>query len=185
MSRGPRAVPSGAMLTHFTRAARTSSALDKLVAILREGVIRGSSRMIRGKRQVVCLFDAPLVELNRLLDRRNRRRYEPFGIALDKRYAFRMGARPVVYMPWIEAERMLAAGELWRVVTIDMQSAPPVDWGFEREWRLAGDLVIEPRHAVALVDTWRDAEEVFDRFDGHPPCSGVIPLSDLFGSRSR
>jgi hypothetical protein len=180
-----RAVPSGAMLTHFTRAAKTTSALDNLVAILRGGVIRGSSRMVRGKRPVVCLFDAPLAELGRLLARDNRRRYQPFGIALEKRYAFRMGARPVLYMPWSEAQGMLPGSELWRVVTIDMHRTPPVDWSFEREWRVAGDLPLDPRRAVALVETWRDADEVFDRFGGRPPCGGVIPLSDLFGSRSK
>ncbi len=178
-------IPSGAMLTHFTRTGKTATGLDNLVTILRQGVIRGSSRMIRGRRSVVCMFDAPVSELNLLLERRNRRRYEPFGIAIDKRYAFKMGARPVVYMPWHEAERILATAELWRVVTIDMERAPAVDWSFEREWRVAGDLAIEPRRTVALVETWRDADELFYRFDGAPPCAGVIPLSDLFGSRSR
>jgi hypothetical protein len=61
-----------------------------------------------------------------------------------------------------------------------MERNPPIDWSFEREWRLAGDLPIEPRQVVALVDKWRDVDEVFARFDGHPPCAGVIPLSELF-----
>ena len=93
-------MPPGAMLTHFTRAAKTKSALDNLVAILRDGVIRGSARMMRGRRAAVCLFELPIGELRIVLDRRNRRRYEPFGIAIEKRYAFRMGARPVIYLPW-------------------------------------------------------------------------------------
>ena len=46
---------------------------------------------------------------------------------------------------------------------------------------LSGDLPIEPREVVALVDSWRDVDEVFFRFDGHPPCAGVIPVSGLFG----
>jgi len=185
MTRASRALPSAAMLTHFTRAAAVSSALDNLVAILREGLIHGSGRMIRGKQRVVCLFDAPLAELHKLLDDHNRRRYQPFGIAVDKRYAFRMGARPAVYMPWREAEQMLPADELWRVVTIDLNRTPPIDWSFEREWRFAGDLPLESDRTVALVETWRDADEVFDRFSGRPPCGGVLPLSELFGSRSR
>jgi hypothetical protein len=111
-------MPSAAMLTHFTRAGKTSSALDNLVAILRDGVIRGSARMVREGRAVVCLFDAPVRDLHALLDRRNRRRYEPFGIAIEKRYAFRAGARPVIYMPWLEAENLLAPGERWRVVAL-------------------------------------------------------------------
>src|SRR6202521_6099576 len=169
------------MLTHFTRAAGTNSAIDNLDAILREGVIRGATRLIRGQRPVVCLFDATIGELGRLLVRSNRRRYEPFGVALDKRYAFAMGARPVLYMPWREARLILAEDEWWRVAAIDLERNPPIDWSFEREWRVAGDLPLPARAAVALVETWRDADELYDRFDGDPPCAGVIPIKDLPG----
>jgi hypothetical protein len=174
-------LPATPMLTHFTRASRAGNALDNLITILRERAVHAATRMVRGKRPVVCLFDAPLSELQRLLDRRNRRRYEPFGIAVNKRYAFKMGARPVIYLPWPEARKVIIADELWRVVTIDMERTPPIDWSFEREWRLGGDLPLEPRQVVALVDSWRDVDEVFLRFGGHPPCAGVIPLSELFG----
>jgi len=170
------------LLTHFTRASRTGDALDNLTAILRDGIIRGSSRMIAGKQPTVCMFDAPIAELSRLLTRPNRHRYEPFGVALEKRYAFAMGARPVVYIPLAEARRILAEGELWRVVAIDLRHDPPVDWTFEREWRVPGELRLPARGAVALVEGWRDVEEIYDRFDGAPPCAGVIPLGNLFGS---
>jgi len=183
MKRGESALPSGAMLTHFTRASRQGGALDNLIAILGEGIVRGSSRMVRNKRSVVCLFDAPLSELAKALDRRNRRRYQPFGIALDKRYAFRMGARPVIYLPWNEARRIIPERELWRVVHLDIERVPAIDWSFEREWRIAGDLTLDARHAVALVESWRDADAVFEHFGGRPPCAGVIPLQDVFGSR--
>jgi len=175
-------MPSGAMLTHFTRAGKTSSALDNLVTILREGVIRGSTRMVREGRAVVCLFDVPIRDLRVLLDRRNRRRYEPFGIAIEKRYAFRAGARPVIYMPWREAENLLAPGERWRVVALELERDAPIDWSYEREWRLAGDLALPVGRAVALVENWRDADEIYDRFQGQPPCAGVIPLQELFGT---
>src|SRR5581483_8490438 len=97
---------STAVLSHFTRAAGTASALDNLVSILKEGVVRGG-------RPVVCLFDVPLPELRAVLVRENRRRYEPFGVAVDRRYAFRMGARPVVYLPWREARTVVAPAEQW------------------------------------------------------------------------
>jgi hypothetical protein len=175
-------VPAAAMLTHFTRAAKTSSALDNLVAILCDGAIRGSTRMVREGRAVVCLFDVPVRDLRVLLDPRNRRRYEPFGIAIDKRYAFRAGARPVIYMPWREAENLLAPGERWRVVTLELERKTPIDWSYEREWRMAGDLALPAGRAVALVESWRDADEIYDRFQGRPPCAGVIPLRELFGT---
>lgn len=177
-NRGYRALPSGETLIHFTRASTERSALDSLVAILREGVIRGGSRMVRGGGPVVCLFDAPVAELAAMVSHRTRRRYEPFGIAVDKRYAFRMGARPVIYLPWREARELLPADQLWRVVSLDMVRTPPIDWSFEREWRIRGDLALEPERVVALVEGWRDAEEVFARFDGHPPCAGVLPLKE-------
>ncbi|MGH7987297.1 MAG: hypothetical protein ACREQX_13545, partial [Candidatus Binataceae bacterium] len=176
------APPAAAMLTHFTRASGDGGgALDNLVAILRAGVIRGAVRMVRGKQATVCLCDAPLGELNELLRRSNRRRYEPFGIALDKRYAFAAGARPVIYLPWAEAEQLLDDTQMWRVVPLELSNDSLVDWTFEREWRHLGDLTFPAHRSVALVETWRDADEIYDRFDGSPPCLGVLPLRDLFG----
>jgi len=174
--------PAAAVLTHFTRTSRSGDALDNLVTILRNGSIAGSTRMVPGKQRAVCLFDVPIAELSRLLTRANRRRYQPFGVALDRRYAFAMGARPVFYLPLSEARAILAAEELWRVVAIDLRRTPPVDWTFEREWRVPGALPLPARGAVALVESWRDADELYDRFDGAPPCAGVIPLKNLFGS---
>ncbi|HZY59857.1 MAG TPA: hypothetical protein VFE56_08845 [Candidatus Binataceae bacterium] len=182
MSTGRAAIMplSGGMLTHFTRASHPDAALDNLVAILAAGTIRAATRMIRTKRPVVCFFDAPFEHLGRVLDPRNRRRYEPFGIAVSKRYAFRMGARPVIYLPWREAVALLPESELWRVVSIDINRQPAVDWTFEREWRLLGDLCFAARDTVVLVEDWRDADEIYERFDGHPPCAGVLPLKSLF-----
>lgn len=182
MARAAFQPTSAAMLTHFTRRSSAGDAMDNLVAILRTGIIQGSSRMVRTQRAVVCLFDAAWPELNRLLTPDNRRRYEAFGVALDKRYAFMMGARPVIYMPWSEAREIVEEDELWRVVAIDLEQTPPVDWTFEREWRIAEQLRLPEQGTVALVETWRDVEELYDRFDGAPPCAGIIPLRELFGS---
>lgn len=172
------------LLAHFTRASRVSDALDNLATILRDGLIRGSSRMVLGGDPTVCLFDAPLHELHDLLVRTNRRRYQPFGVAMDRRYAFGMGARPVIYLPLPEARAMIAESELWRVVRLDLRPPSPVDWTFEREWRARGDLPLPPQGAVALVETWHDVAEIYDRFDGAPPCTGVLPLENLVGSAS-
>jgi hypothetical protein len=178
--RGAIRPAAAGMLTHFTRASHPGAAIDNLAGILSAGVIRASTRMIRTKRPVVCFFDAPFEHLARVLDRRSRRRYEPFGIAVSKRYAFQMGARPVIYLPWQEAEALLPHAELWRVVGLEIDRQPAVDWTFEREWRLAGDLALSAGDTVVLVEDWRDADEIYERFDGHPPCAGVLPLKSLF-----
>jgi hypothetical protein len=181
MKRDALRMPSAPMLAHFTRASGRSSAIDNLVAILEARAVRGATRMVRSGRPAVCLFDAPLAELSTLLGERNRRRYQPFGIAVDKRYAFLRGARPVIYLPLAQAAAILEPEEMWRVVSIDLARTPPVDWTFEREWRLLGDLPLEPKFSVALVESWGDAEEIYDRFGGKPPCAGVIPLREIFG----
>jgi hypothetical protein len=182
MARSLHPLPAAPMLTHFTRPSAAGDAMDNLAAILQSGLIQGSARMVRTQRAVVCLFDAPWVELHRLLGPGNRRRYQPFGIAMDKRYAFAMGARPVIYMPWLEACRMIDQHELWRVVAIDLEQTPPVDWTFEREWRVADQLKLPSEGTVALVESWRDVDELYERFGGAPPCAGIIPLDALFGS---
>jgi len=174
--------PDAAMLTHFTRASHPAAAIDNLAAILSAGCIRASTRMIRTKRPVICFFDAPFEHLAHVLSPSARRRYEPFGIAVSKRYAFKMGARPVVYLPWKEASAILPQAELWRVVSIDLSRRPAIDWTFEREWRMAGDLPLGAGDTVVLVEDWRDADEIYHRFDGHPPCAGVLPLKSLFPS---
>jgi hypothetical protein len=179
--RSLQAAPA-AVLTHFTRAVRTSSAMDNLVSILDGHVIRGGHRMVRGGQPAVCMFDIPLTALRTVLVPENRRRYESFGIAVDRRYAFKMGARPVIYLPWREARSAIAPEDHWRVVSIEMDRTPPVDWTHEREWRIAGALPLQPQLCVALVESWRDADEIYDRFDGHPPCAGVIPLREIFGT---
>ena len=47
----------------------------------------------------------------------------------------------------------------------------------------ASDLTkLEPELAAALVESWKDVDEIFDRFNGRPPCAGVIPLAEMFGS---
>jgi hypothetical protein len=43
-------------------------------------------------------------------------------------------------------------------------------------------VALPPHGAVALVESWRDVDDLYERFDGDPPCAGVIPLKDLFGA---
>jgi hypothetical protein len=183
MKRESPKLPSAPTLAHFTRASGKTSALDNLFWILEDSMVRGSARMLLGGQRGVCLFDAPLHELGHLLTPQNRRRYEPFGVAIDKRYAFSMGARPVIYMPNAEAASILDEDEMWRVASIDMTRNPPIDWTFEREWRVLGDLPLRPQLSVALVASWRDVDEIYERFNGKPPCAGVIPLGELFENR--
>ena len=44
------------------------------------------------------------------------------------------------------------------------------------------DLPFDPPIAAALVETWKDVDEIFERFNGRPPCAGVIPIAEMFSS---
>jgi hypothetical protein len=46
-----------------------------------------------------------------------------------------------------------------------------------------GDLPIKPELAVALVASWRDVDDIYERFNGKPPCAGVIPLGEVLAGR--
>lgn len=169
----------GQWLMHFTRASTVASALDNLEAILQEGRIRASGRMIAGRRPVVCLFDLSLEQVGQLLEPRVRRRYQPFGIALDRRHAFAAGARPAIYLPRREAAQLLPAEQQWRVIGLELSGAKSVDWTFEHEWRMPSDLCFTPTQALALVESWPDVDVIYQRFAGRPPCAGVLPLNAL------
>jgi hypothetical protein len=166
-------------LMHFTRASTLASALDNLETILQEGRIRASGRMIADRRPVVCLFDLSLEQVNQLLEPRARRRYQPFGIALERRHAFALGARPAIYLPRREASQLLGPEQQWRVVSLELSGAKSVDWTFEHEWRMPGDLCFTPSQALALVESWPDVDVIYQRFAGRPPCAGVLPLNAL------
>jgi len=61
--RAPAQLTTIPLLTHFARPSPRADALDDLRAILRDGVIGGSSRIVAGQEHIVGLFDALCAEL--------------------------------------------------------------------------------------------------------------------------
>ena len=87
---------------------------------------------------MVRFLDAKFKELNQLMIRGNRKGRAPFGVALDKRYAGRMGACAVIYLPLKKAEPLLPEPEHGGVVAVAMRQAPPIDWSCGRERPIKG-----------------------------------------------
>ena len=130
-------------LIHLTsrRAANGLSAEKALHSILIEGKIKGSgnSGFVKGENTASCFTDMPLSSLNSFIeDHSGEHKYEKFGIAMPKQSAFRIGARPVIYLPNLEA-KWIPDDEKWRHVQFDHGS---VDFTHEREWRCKGDFDI-------------------------------------------
>ncbi|SFN31154.1 hypothetical protein SAMN05216289_11365 [Dokdonella immobilis] len=64
-------------------------------------------------------------------------RYRPFGIMFEKRWIFERGGRPVIYQRYDEFEGLRdSPAHNWRHMTFDPLSTEPVDFTWEREWRI-------------------------------------------------
>src|SRR5690349_13539437 len=111
-------------LTKNTKADDKYSALDNLMSILRSGEIWASDKkkgFIKGPNGATCFMDVPFTALKYILNEANSNpdhpRYEPYGVFVTKKLAYRRGCRPVLYLSEPERKKMcLPVGELWRVV---------------------------------------------------------------------
>ena len=102
----------GNFLFHFTRAATRSKrpAPDVLKAILTDKKLKGSSKPTKDKSKCICFTEAPITELAAVFllagiaSRSQRPPYEPYGIAVQKKWLYDKGGRPVIYQPDSEYE---------------------------------------------------------------------------------
>lgn len=148
-------------LTKNTKPADDYSAYENLVSILQRGEIWGSSSkesFIKGKRKATCLMDVPFGSLKYVLTPENsdpqKPRYEPYGVAITKRYAYGKGCRPVLYLSNVEVRELdldsqvTSDGATW----LDRELAAPnrtplAQTGFGREVATSLD-----RRRQSLVD---------------------------------
>jgi hypothetical protein len=119
------------------------SALETLIRILQEGLIRACSNMVRGEAAVVSWSSHPPAELfvmrkwNRTLARWT---VEPYGIAVRRDILRSLAAKPAIYGSEQVYSR-LAEPERYRFQL--SRSTPSASWRHEREWRLPGDLALD------------------------------------------
>ena len=144
---------------HFTKGEDDTDAFERLRTILYEMRLVGSCRNIRGNHTCVCFSEAPLAALeNGLLNSSAYSCYSPFGVLFNKSSIFQQGARPVIYQPYNEYEQ-LPESHSWRHVTYNPASNPPVDFTWEREWRiLANEFHFDGSNAAVVVPNgiWAD-----------------------------
>jgi hypothetical protein len=172
-------------LTKNTRAEDGYSAFENLISILQSGEIWGSSTkkgFIKGPNRAVCFMDIPLSSLKYVLDNKNANpkhpRYEPFGVIITKRLAFKKGCRPVLYLSDEEMRKLrIPKGELWRVVRFEVVRNRWISWLHEREWRCKGNFKM-PRNPLAiLVKSPSHAKELAKKILEEPKKFKVKPQS--------
>jgi hypothetical protein len=107
----------------------------------------------------VCFTESPLISLSSgLVNVHNYSQYAPFGIMFDKRWIFQQGGRPVIYQTDTEYDE-LPQKLRWRHVRYEPTNEPPIDFTWEREWRInCEELVFSPVEVVILVpdEEWRE-----------------------------
>lgn len=181
----PDLTPYLVHLTKNTKEADDFSAFDNLVHILEKGEIWGSSTkkgFIKGPNKATCFMDVPFSAMKYVLNPTDTNpvnpRYEPYGIVVTKKYAYRNGCRPVLYLSNKElSELNIPKDHRWRVVRFERADDGWISWIHEREWRCRGHFDLPERSIAVLVKTTRDAEELTKRIQAKPKKFATIPAS--------
>ncbi|WP_315730328.1 MULTISPECIES: hypothetical protein [unclassified Bradyrhizobium] len=179
-------------LTKNTKAGDGYSAYDNLVSILRTGEIFGSDPrrgLIKGNDEAACFMDVPFASLKYVLTPANvdpqKPRYEPYGIAITKEFAYNHGCRPVLYLSNDEVKTLnIPQAEKWRIVRFEATKAGWISWVHEREWRCKGDFKLPLRPYAVFVRDTRDAQRLMKNLAKYPKkyaCQprSVIPMTVL------
>jgi len=157
------------------------SASSVLKKILYEGRLVGSSSWSYGQ-STICFTEAPIQELTSIFSlvlisasSAERPRYEPYGVAVSKRWLFEQGGRPVIY-DRCEAFEEYPESQKYRFVPYNPSTG--IDFTWEREWRIrAENLVLDPKHTLVIVPTCDEAFEYvyeFANIEADKDASGSI-----------
>lgn len=172
-------------LTKNTRAKDEFSAFGNLISILQDGEIWGSNSregFIKGPNDAVCFMDVPIHCLKYVLSYDNanpkKPRYEPFGIIITKKLAYKKRCRPVLYLSDSEAKRLrVPIDELWRVVRFEVKGERWISWLHEREWRCKGNFKMPTNPLAVLVKNTRYAKILTKKIAEEPKKFKVKPQS--------
>ena len=139
-------------LVHFIKGNTFGDAFENLRSIVNEKRLIGGSGFIKGEYNCVCFSEAPLSSLEHgLLNSSAYSRYSPFGVVFDKKWVFEKGGRPVIYQPDSEFDA-LPESHKWRHVRYEPTADEPIDFSWEREWRIQSDeLHFDPSSAALVV----------------------------------
>lgn len=150
---------------HLIRGTSAEAAFTVLRTVLKEKRLIGGTGMIRGSYRCVCFTEAPYDQLRAGLawsiskyNPSEARRFQPYGILVGKSYLFALGGRPVIYQSHDEYDDL---PELlrYRHVKYEPTATPPVDFTWEREWRLrTEELRLDPERCAVLVQTESERE---------------------------
>lgn len=183
-------------VVHLTRKGK-SGVVEQLIKILSDKKLIGSttkSGFIVGDTPAVCFQDAPLHSISqnvwfeqkyREANPKAKTRYLAAGLAFKKQYAYKRGARPVLYENTQLAKSILPKEEWWRIVNFDLTDDDSIiDWTHEREWRAPDNFKFSISEVTILVPN----KKVYKKFmktcqerelDFHLNIKGIVVMSEL------
>jgi hypothetical protein len=180
----PDLTPYLVHLPRNTKERDECSAFDNLVKILKAGEIRGSTNkgFITGKTPATCLMDVPFASLKYIFGEKNLGkngpRYEPYGIFVSKKYAYKKDCRPVLYLSRKDVVSLgIPETEQWRVVTFEVGKTGWISWLHEREWRCKNDLKLPLNPFGVFVRSGSDALRLSKLIQKSPKKFAVKPRS--------
>lgn len=184
-------------LIHLTRENSIQTGIDVLYSILKDKKIKGSttgSGFIVGNEKAVCFQDAPLYSIcqNTFFEQKERKkdktyklRYRAVGLLFNKQFAYKKGARPVIYEKTEIAKTFLPPSEHWRIVNFNLENDTSIiDWTHEREWRIKGDFEFELSDVTIIVIRQSHIKELISKFknegiDLMNEIKGIVTLEHL------
>lgn len=138
-------------LIHFTKGNTLEDAFETLKKIINEQQLLGSDTLIKGCYKCVCFSEAPLQSLNDgLVNPEFYTKYSPFGIMVEKKWLFERGGRPVIYQSDEEFE-LLPESHKWRHMRYEPHKNPPIDFSWEREWRIHCDTLTFDHSMASII----------------------------------
>ena len=171
-------------LTKNTEQKDNYTAFDNLVNILEDGKIWGSNAtgFIKGPNEATSFMDVPFIALKYILNKDNTAphnpRYEPYGIFITKKNAYKKGVRPVMYLSNEEIRDLkIPNEELWRIVRFEVSDERWISWIHEREWRCKGEFKLPKRLLGVLVKNPNEAKELQDLIHENPKRFKATPKS--------
>lgn len=132
-------------LVHWIKGETDAAAFDVLRQIVTEQVLRAGNGFIRDGYNCVCFTEAPEDVFHQIVGR-----YKKFGIRISKKWLFAHGGRPVIYQS--DDEYPVLPEELgWRHVRYEPDAEPPIDFSWEREWRIRTNELALPSQEVTVI----------------------------------
>ncbi len=153
--------PDETKAEHFERSISkdvNEGGLATLLKILKDGCIRCSGRLIRGKYEVVPFTQKPPGELHELIRWRSGLRrwtFEPYGIALKKSKLIELGAKPVIYGDLNDFESLSEEDKPF----FQLAGSGKQDWRREKEWRIRGNVdldLFKENEAIYIVNNEKE-----------------------------